>query len=117
MTFKAGQSGNPNGRPKGSKNKQMLAVIDWLEALGCDPIEGMARITMDERADLSLRAQVYKELLQYIAPKHEAVEMKAVRPKLIPIKSRIGCFLERRLTGLRFRDHGSYVTPRRLRGA
>jgi hypothetical protein len=77
MTFKVGQSGNPNGRPKGSKNKQMLAVIDWLEALGCDPIEGMARITMGERADLSLRAQVYKELLQYIAPKHEAVEMKA----------------------------------------
>ncbi len=61
MTFKAGQSGNPNGRPKGSKNTQMLAVIDWLEVLGCEPIEGMARITMDERADLSLRAQMFEE--------------------------------------------------------
>lgn len=42
MTFKAGQSGNPDGRPKRSKSKQTLAVIDRLEALGCDPIEGMA---------------------------------------------------------------------------
>ncbi len=61
MTFKAGQSGNPNGRPKGSKNKQTLAVTDRLEALGCDPIAGMARIAMDESADLSIRAQMFEE--------------------------------------------------------
>jgi hypothetical protein len=67
---------NPNGRPKGSKNKQTLAVTDRLEALGCDPIEGMARIAMDESADLSLREQMYKELAQYIAPKRKAVETK-----------------------------------------
>jgi hypothetical protein len=76
MTFKAGQSGNPNGRPKGSKNKLTQAVADRLEAMGCDPIEGMAMIAMDEGADLSLRAQMYKELAQYIAPKRKAVEMK-----------------------------------------
>ncbi|MDQ3796834.1 MAG: DUF5681 domain-containing protein [Pseudomonadota bacterium] len=70
MTFKAGQSGNPNGRPKGSRNKQTLAVIDRLEALGCDPIEGMARIAMDESAHPSLRAQMYKELAQYVASKN-----------------------------------------------
>ena len=51
-------------------------VIDRLEALGCDPIEGMARIAMDEEADLSLRTQMYKELAQYVAPKRKAVEMK-----------------------------------------
>jgi hypothetical protein len=77
MTCKAGQSGNPNGRLKGSRNKQTLAVIDRLEALGCDPIEGMAQIAMDDGADMSLRAQMYKELAQYIAPKRRAVEMKA----------------------------------------
>ncbi len=33
-------------------------------------------IAMDEGADLSLRAQMYKELAQYIAPKRKAVEMK-----------------------------------------
>ena len=76
MTFRAGQSGNPNGRPKGSKNKQTVAVTDRLEALGCDPIEGMAQITMDESADLSLRGQMFKELAQYVAPKRKAMEMK-----------------------------------------
>ncbi len=77
MTFKAGQSGNPNGRPMGSKNKLTLAVTDRLEALGCDPIEGMAMIAMDEGAELSIRAQMYKELAQYVAPKRKAVEMQA----------------------------------------
>jgi hypothetical protein len=66
MTFKAGQSANLNGWPKGSKNKQTLTAIDRLEALGCDPIEGMARIFMDEAADLSIRAQMYKELAHYM---------------------------------------------------
>ena len=32
---------------------------------------------MDEEADLSLRAQMYKELAQYMAPKRKAVEMQA----------------------------------------
>jgi hypothetical protein len=54
LTFRAGQSGNPSGRPKGSKNKLTLEVLDRLEALGCDPIEGMARIAMDENTELSL---------------------------------------------------------------
>jgi hypothetical protein len=37
----------------------------------------MARIAMDENAEPSLRAQMYKELAQYVAPKRKAVEMKA----------------------------------------
>jgi hypothetical protein len=64
MTFRAGQSGNPNGRSKGSKNKQTLAVTDRLDALGCDPIAGMAKIVMDDSAELSIRAQMYKGLAQ-----------------------------------------------------
>jgi hypothetical protein len=77
MTFKAGHSGNPNGRPKGSRNKQNLAITDRLQALGCDPIEGLAMIAMNEGAELSIRAQMYKELAQYVAPKRKAVEMQA----------------------------------------
>jgi len=41
--------------------------------LDCDPIEGMARIAVDEQAELGLRAQMYKELAQYTAPKRKAV--------------------------------------------
>ncbi len=63
------------GRQKGTRNKRTLAVIDRLEVMGCDPIAGMARIAMDESADLGIRAQMYKELAQYVAPKRKAIEV------------------------------------------
>ncbi len=75
MALRAGQSGNPDSRPKGSQNQQTQAVVDRLEALGCDPIEGIAKIAMDETAELSIRAQMYKELAQYVAPKRKAIEV------------------------------------------
>jgi hypothetical protein len=76
MTFRPGQSGNPSGRPKGSRNKLTLKVVDRLEALGCNPIEGMARIAMDEKAELSLRAQMYKELAAQTRDLHERLDGK-----------------------------------------
>jgi hypothetical protein len=74
MAFRKGESGNPQGRPKGSQSKQTKAVAERLEALGCDPIEGMARLAMDETVESSIRAQMYKELAQYVAPKRKAIE-------------------------------------------
>jgi hypothetical protein len=65
------------GRTSGTPNRKTQAVIDRLEVLGCDPIEGMARITMDEAAELSISAQMYKELTQYVASKRKAVEVQA----------------------------------------
>jgi len=56
-------------------NKKMVAVAERLETLGCDPIEGMTRIAMDKHVELGLRAQMYKELAQYVAPKRKAVEV------------------------------------------
>jgi len=50
--------------------------MDRLEALGCDPIEGMARLAMDETVELSIRAQMFKELAQYIAPKRKALDVQ-----------------------------------------
>ena len=63
------------GRQIGTPNKRTIAVTEKLAALGCDPIEGMARIAMDEQAELGLRAQMYKELAQYIASKRKAIEV------------------------------------------
>jgi hypothetical protein len=34
------------GRAKGTPNKKSLGVTERLETIGCDPIEGMARIAM-----------------------------------------------------------------------
>jgi hypothetical protein len=51
-------------------------VTERLEALGRDPIEGMARIAMDEKVEMSIRAEMYKELAKYVAPKGKAMDMQ-----------------------------------------
>jgi hypothetical protein len=63
------------GRQKGTPNKRTLAVTDKLEALGCDPIQRMAQIAMDEEVEVTIRARLLTELAQYIAPKRKAVEV------------------------------------------
>ena len=65
------------GRPKGALNKRTVDVIDKLAALRCDPIEGMARIAMNENNPVELRARMYSELAQYVAPKRKALEHSA----------------------------------------
>jgi hypothetical protein len=62
------------GRVKGTPNKGTVAVAERLEAMGCDPIEGMARIAMDITTPIEVRAKLYSELAQYIAPKRKAIE-------------------------------------------
>ena len=63
------------GRQIGTPNKKTQAVADTLAELGCNPIEGMAKIAMDESQSIQLRAQMYKELAHYIAPKRKAMEV------------------------------------------
>lgn len=64
------------GRRKGTAGKKTLEIQEKLDALGCDPLEGMAIIAqraMNE-GDMSLAGSMYKELAQYVAPKRKAVE-------------------------------------------
>ncbi len=63
------------GRQAGTPNRRTLEVQDKLEALGCDPITGMAQLAMDPATDMPIRARLYAELAQYIAPKRKAIEM------------------------------------------
>ena len=62
------------GRKKGTPNKRTQEVIDQLTALDCDPIEGMAKIALDEKNTPELRGRMFSELSQYIAPKRKAIE-------------------------------------------
>ncbi len=73
------------GRCKGTPNRKTQAVIDRLDALGCDPIEGMAKIAMDEKVEMSIWAQMYKELAQYVASKRKAIEVSGEETAPIPI--------------------------------
>jgi hypothetical protein len=62
------------GRTAGTPNKATADLLAKLGALGCDPIEGMARIALNTRAPLGVRARMFAELAQYIYPKRKAVE-------------------------------------------
>jgi hypothetical protein len=71
------QARKTGGRTSGTPNRKTQAIIDHLEALGCDPIEGMARIAMDETIEIGIRAQMYEELAQYGASKRKAIEVRS----------------------------------------
>jgi hypothetical protein len=62
------------GRVAGTPNKRTQEVAGLLESLGCDPIEGMAQIAMNEKHSPELRGRMFAELAQYIAPKRKAIE-------------------------------------------
>jgi hypothetical protein len=62
------------GRRAGIPNKRTQAVADLLAEMECDPIAGMAQIALDANNPIELRAMMYAELAQYVAPKRRAVE-------------------------------------------
>lgn len=65
------------GRTAGTPNKRTAEVTERLDALGCDPIEGMARLAMDAANPAELRGRMFSELAQYVAPKRKAIEHTA----------------------------------------
>jgi hypothetical protein len=65
------------GRKAGTPNKRTLDVIERLDELGCDPIEGMAKIALDPQNPIELRARMFSDLAQYVAPKRRAVDHSA----------------------------------------
>ncbi len=86
MAFKPGQSGNPNGRPKGSKNKHTIEAMEILEKKGMNPLEAMADMAMDENVAESVRARLLCELASYMYPKRKAVEVSGPDDEALTIK-------------------------------
>jgi len=75
MPFKLGDPKPPNsGRKKGQVCTLAASVRQKLEELGCDPIEGMAQIAMDESNTPELRHKAYADIAQYAYPKLKAVD-------------------------------------------
>jgi hypothetical protein len=64
------------GRKIGTPNKRTVEIAARLEELGCDPIEGMARIAMNPKHTPDLRGRMYAELAQYLYPKRKALAIE-----------------------------------------
>lgn len=75
MRFEKGNNMNPNGRPKGSKNKRTQEIAKLVEEL----IKGMkAQVTRDINAlSPSERIKAFTNLLPYVIPKQQAISMEA----------------------------------------
>ena len=89
------------GRKVGTPNKASQQIVEKLEALGCDPIEGMAHIAMDTFNPLEIRARMYAELAQYVAPKRKSVEIDTGEKERIvfnigiPVRHQVDATLEK----------------------
>ena len=64
------------GRRAGTPNRRTTELAQHLSILGCDPIEGMAQLAMDEANPPELRGRMYAELAGYLYPKRKATEIK-----------------------------------------
>ena len=67
----------PAGRPKGSagKNKQALLLLLQHKYPDYHPVLEMAAIAHDLTQDITLRANMHKEVSQYVVPKLKAMEL------------------------------------------
>jgi hypothetical protein len=68
------------GRVAGTPNKRTREVAELLESLGCNPIEGMARIAMDPKHSPELRGRMYAELANILP--------RSAKPLSIPAGSK-----------------------------
>jgi hypothetical protein len=78
------------GRRAGTPNKRTAEVTERLEALGCDPIEGMAVLAMDPANSPDLRGRMFAELAQYVAPKRRATEISAADQQRVVFNLNVG---------------------------
>lgn len=53
--------------------------------LGCDPIEGLAKIALDPTTETSLRVRCFAELAQYVYPKRKAVDLVTPEDALLRV--------------------------------
>lgn len=75
MKYKTGQSGNPNGRPKGSKNKTGGELRERIISFLSDEFENVQ--TSFSELQPREKVKLYCDLLQYGLPKLQAISLDA----------------------------------------
>ena len=76
MTFRKGVSGNPAGRPRGSKNRYALDKrVRELAQTGESPLEVMLAVMRDPNEKIELRLDAAKAAAPYMHAKLKAIEV------------------------------------------
>lgn len=74
MAYKKGESGNPGGRPKGTKNKNTMLLRDMITVFLEDNFQQV--ITDFKELPPKDRMKLYCDLLQYGVPRLQAVQIE-----------------------------------------
>jgi len=76
MAQKKGQTGNPNGRPKGAKNKVTSDLREWVQKL-VDDNRSMIEKDLQNITEPAQRLAIMEKFLQYSLPKLASVDINA----------------------------------------
>jgi len=79
--FRAGVSGNPSGRPRGSRNKRSLANIETAQASGQMPLDFVLSIMRNNTQPLERRLEAAKVAAPYCHAKLASVEHSGPQDK------------------------------------
>lgn len=85
MAQQKGQTGNPNGRPKGSKNKATKEIKNFAVSF----IEGRQEQFLKDFDSLTPldRVKIYEKIMQYVIPK--AVKLETDEQRTITIEDKL----------------------------
>lgn len=113
MPFQKGMRKVPgSGRKPGQTCRLAADVRTKLQEMGCDPIEGLARLAMDPKSERPIVARCLTELAQYVYPKRRSVEISGIDGAAIEVNANTSAIesLEARITGIASRI-GTPATP------
>lgn len=101
-----------SGRKKGQTCKLSPDVRSKLQEMGYDPIEGLARIAMDDKTPVAIAQRCHAELAQYVYPKRRAVEISGIDGAAIEINDTSSAIesLKARIAGIASRS-GTPAAP------
>jgi hypothetical protein len=79
--FKSGVSGNPGGRPKGSRNKRTRALLEAAQVGGELPLDYMLAVMRDPKAQARRRDDMAKAAAPYVHSRLASVEQPGPQTK------------------------------------